>query len=138
MSDFEMPKFEVPAAFRDLAERNIAQAREGYEKLKSAAEESTELMERTFATTNKGWADYNLKLIESARANINALFDLYASLVTVKTVSQAVELSTAHARQQFDIVSAQAKDLSNLAQKVAADAGEPLKEGVSKAFKLVA
>ena len=58
--------------------------------------------------------------------------------MTVKTVSEVVEMSTAHARQQFDVVSAQAKDLSSLAQKVATDTAEPIKAGVNKAFKLVA
>ena len=38
---FEVPNIEVPAAFRDMAERSVAQARDGYEKLKAAAEDTT-------------------------------------------------------------------------------------------------
>jgi hypothetical protein len=37
-------------------------------------------------------------------------------------------------RKQFDIVSAQNKELSALAQEVASKTAEPLKAGVSKAF----
>ena len=58
--------------------------------------------------------------------------------MTVKSLSEAVELSTAHARKQFDTLTAQSKDLAALAQKVATDTAEPVKEGVSKAFKKVA
>ena len=42
MPKFEMPKMEVPAAFREIAEKGVAQAKENYEKMKSAAEEATE------------------------------------------------------------------------------------------------
>lgn len=140
---FELPKFEstsleIPAAFRDLADKNIAQAKAAYEKLKTTAEQSTELLEQTFSAASKGMADYNLKLIEAWRADANALFDLFSSLVSVKTVSDVVEISTAHARQQFEVVTAQSKDLSALAQKVASDTAEPIKTGMNKAFKLVA
>jgi hypothetical protein len=58
--------------------------------------------------------------------------------MTVKSLSEAVELSTAHARKQFETMTAQSKDLAALAQKVATETAEPVKESVSKAFKKVA
>ena len=61
---FDIPKLEVPAAFRDLAEKSIAQAKTGYEKMKSAAEETTTVLEDTYAKASKGTTEYNLKLIE--------------------------------------------------------------------------
>ena len=48
--------------------------------------------------------------------------------------SEFIELSTAQMRKQFDIVSAQNKELFALAQEVATEASEPIKTGVSKAF----
>jgi len=49
-----------------------------------------------------------------------------------------VELSTAHARKQFETLSEQGKELATLAQKVATEAAEPIKEGMSKAARKVA
>ena len=49
-----------------------------------------------------------------------------------------VELSTGHMRKQFDAMTEQSKELAALAQKVAADTAEPIKQGVSSAFKKVA
>jgi hypothetical protein len=49
-----------------------------------------------------------------------------------------VELSTAHARKQFEALTAQTKDLAALAQKVATDTAEPIKGSVTKAFSKVA
>ena len=43
-------------------------------------------------------------------------------------------LSNFNQRKQFDIVSAQNKELWALAQKAAAEAAEPIKTGMSKAF----
>jgi phasin len=138
MPKFEMPKFEVPPAFREIAEKGLAQAKESYEKVKAAAEEATDVLEDTYATAAKGAADYNLKVIEAARTNANALFDHARELIDAKSASEFVELSTAYARKQFEAVTAQTKELATLAQKVATDTAEPIKTGVSKAFQKVA
>jgi phasin len=136
--NFEVPKMEVPAAFREFAEKSVSQAKDTYEKMKSVAEDATDVLEDTYASASKGAADYGLKMIEATRTNTNAAFDFYTELMTVKSFSEVVELSTAHARKQFETVTAQTKDLAALAQKVAVETTEPLKERVSKTFSKVA
>jgi phasin len=138
MPNFEMPKMEIPAAFREFAEKSVSQAKENYEKMRSAAEEATELLEGTYATASKGASDYSLKMMEAARSNTNAAFDYATELMAVKSLSDFVELSTAHARKQFEALTAQTKELAALAQKVATDTTEPVKESVTKAFKKAA
>jgi phasin len=129
---------ETPAAFRDIAEKSLSNAKDHYEKMKSAAEEATGVLEDTYATASKGAADYSLKVIEVARINANAAFDFAAELFAAKSLSEVIELSSAHARKQFETVAAQTKDLAALAQKVATEAAEPIKEGITKAAKKVA
>ncbi len=136
--NFEMPKMEIPAAFREFAEKSVSQAKENYEKLKSVAEEATDVLEETYATASKGAADYGLKVIETTRENTNAAFDFATELMAVKSLSEAIELSTAYARKQFEAATAQAKELMALAQKVGTETAEPMKESVTKAFKKVA
>src|SRR4051794_29604893 len=138
LPNFEIPKMEIPAEFRELAEKSVSQAKETYEKMKSAAEEATDVLEDTYATATKGAADYGAKLIETARVNTNAAFDFYTELMTVKSFSEMVELSTAHARKQFEAVTGQTKELTALVQKVTSETTEPLKDSVTKAFKKVA
>ena len=138
MPKFEIPKMEIPAAFREIAEKSVSQAKEAYEKMKSATEEATDLLEDTYATASKGASDYGLKCIEMARANTNAALDFCTGMMAVKSFSEAVELSTSHARKQFEALTAQSKDLVALAQKVTTETVEPVKESVSKAFKKVA
>jgi len=135
---FDLPKVEMPAAFREFAEKGVSQARDTWEKMKSASEEATDLLEDSYTSAAKGAVDYNRKVVEIARSNANAAFDFATELLTVKSVSEMVELTTSHARKQFDAYSAQAKELTAVAQKVATEATEPLKSGVTNAFKKVA
>jgi phasin len=135
---FEMPKFEVPSAFREFAEKSVTQCKDNWEKMKAATEEATGVIEDSYATASRGFTDYGLKVIEAARANTNSSFDYAGKLLAVKSVSEAIELSTAHLRGQYEAFSAQAKELSALAQKVATEATEPLKETMSSAFKKAA
>jgi phasin len=135
---FDMPKMEVPAAFRELAEKSIAQTKDAYEKMKATAEQNTEMLETVYSTASKGSTEYGQKLIEMGRANTNAAFDFFESLFGVKSASELVELSTAHARSQFETLSGQSKELAALCQKVATDTAEPIKTGLASAMKKVA
>jgi phasin len=130
----DMPTLEVPPAFRDMAEKSMSQAKDTYEKMKAVAGEATDVLEDTYATTTGGMSDYGLKLIEIARVNTNAAFDFVGELIAVKSCAEALELSTVHAQKQFGVFTAQTKELSALAQKVANDVAEPMKEGVTKVF----
>jgi phasin len=131
---FDMPKVEMPAAFREFAERGVAQAKDSYEKMKAAAEEATDVLETTYSTATKGASDYGLKIIELARSNTNAAFDFAGQVMAAKTLSEVVELTSAHARKQFETLSEQSKELGALAQKVATETAEPMKSGMNKAF----
>jgi phasin len=135
--NFEMPKMEVPAAFREFAEKGVSQAKDNWEKMKAATEEATDVLETSYSTAAKGAADYGLALIDAARTNMNAAFDFASEIVAAKTLSEVAEVSTAHARKQFETATAQTKDLTALAQKIAADSVEPLRNGMSTVFKKV-
>src|SRR5207302_1319212 len=69
MPKFEMPKIDVPQAFREFAENGVARVKEAYDKVKAAAEQANGAIEEAYAATAKGATDYNLKVLEFARAN---------------------------------------------------------------------
>jgi phasin len=138
MPKYDMPSMEMPAGVREFAEKGIAQAKGQYEKFKAAAEETTDVLESTYTTASKGASEYGLKMIEISRANTNAAFDFFGKLLAVKSLSEAVELSTAHARSQFETMTAQAKELTTQAQKIATDTAEPMKAGLTSAMSKAA
>jgi phasin len=131
---FDLSKMEMPAAFREFAEKGVAQAKSTYENAKAATEEATDLLKGTYKTAAKGATDYNLKVIEIARTNTNSAFEYAYKLMGVKSPSEFVELSTAHAHKQFEAITAQTRELTELAQKVTTEIAAPIKSGITKAF----
>jgi phasin len=134
MPKFDLPKMEVPDALRELADKGVAQAKDNYEKLQTAAEEANLILEKTYSTAAKGVADYNLKLFEIARTNSDAAFEFACGLITMKSLPEMLELSTEQVRKQCDLVAAQNKELWALAEKMAAETVEPIKTGLSNAL----
>jgi phasin len=131
----KLPQVEVPPVFREMAEKGVEQAKANYEKLKAVAEETTDMIEDTYETARAGLVEYNLKAIDALKANTDATFGFAKDLASVKTFAEAVELQTAFVRKQFEAFTAQAKDLQAVAQKVATETSQPVKEAVSKTFK---
>lgn len=145
MPKFEMPRFdgtafdfakvEVPAPVREAADKAVAQMKDGYARLKAAAEETTDLVEDTYATASAGLKDFNLKAIESARINVNSGFDHARDLMGARSLAEVIELQSAYLRKMFDALQTQSKDLSALAQKTATETIAPVKEKVDKVIR---
>ena len=133
---FDMPNIEVPEMVREFAEKSVQQAKDVYARIKSAAEETTDVLEDTYTSATKGATEFNTKALEALRVNVNASFDYARELMSSKTLAEAVELSATHMRKQFESLSVQAKTLSALAQKVATETAEPIKAGMSKTMKV--
>ena len=124
--------FEVPEQVRAFAEKGVSQARDNYAKFKDAAESHNGTMEAVFSTFSKGASAYSAKVMEMLKASATANLDFAQELVGVKSPSEALTLWTSHARKQFETFTAQAKELAELAQKVATETAEPIKASVSK------
>lgn len=128
---------ELPESMRAFAEKGLAQARDGYQKLKEAAESNNGAIEAACHSATKGASDYTAKLIEIAKTNTDQAFDFAQALMGSKSVPDAFELMNTHARKQFELLTAQSKDLVELGKKVATETVEPIKANAAKAFKPV-
>ena len=126
---------DVQEQVRRLAEQNAEQTRLIYERLKTATESATGSLESSYAAASKGFGELNLKAIEAFRANADASFEYVKAMLAIKSVSEAVSLHGQHSRLQFEALSAQAKDLSSLAQKVAAETVEPIKSTLARSMQ---
>ena len=96
MPSFELPKMEIPAAFREFAEKGVAQTKDAYEKIKSVAEQ-----------------------------NIANSFEFAQKLVRAKDIQEVMALQQEYLQSQMKAMSAQAKDLGSSATKAAMDAAKP-------------
>lgn len=130
--------FEVSGSLREFAEKGVSQVRETYEKFKDVAQSNNETIEAVYASASKGAADYSGKLVDIARANANAAFDVAEKLIAVKTPSEVLAIWTGFARGQYETFTTQTRELVELGQKVATETVEPLKASASKVFNKVA
>jgi phasin len=135
---FSTAPFQVPEHVRAMAEQSVAQARESYQKLKDAAETSNVALEAVYTSATKGAGDFTAKVLDIARANTESAFDFTQRLLGVKSIHEAFEVVNDHARKQFETLTAQSKELADVAQKAAAETVEPIKASAAKAFKHVA
>jgi phasin len=127
--------FEVPESVRALAEKGVSQARDNYAKFKDAAENQNSTIEAVFTSASKGASSYSAKLMEFMKANTTSTLDFAQELLGVRSPSEALELWTGHSRKQFETYNAQAKELAELAQKIATETAEPIKANAAKYYK---
>jgi phasin len=110
-------------------------ANETIEKGTAAAEQMARSFEQSGTHAVEKMREYNLKIIDMARANAEAAFELARQLASAKTPSEFIELLTSHARKQFETFSEQTKDLTALGQKMAGESVEPIARDVNQALK---
>jgi phasin len=128
------PMTDAPQALRAMTETGTAQAKEAYEKMSASTAEATDLIRKSCSMAVEGAQAYNSKLLEFAQTNFKVAFDFAQKLLSVKSPSEFIELSTEHARTQMEILTQQTKELAALGQKVTLATTEPLKTGVTKAL----
>ena len=117
----------VPEGVRALADKAVAQTREAYDRSKDAFDASLTTFERSFDAAGQGAAAFNRKIVDIARRNVDANFDLATSLAGAKNLADIVELQSAFWRKQFGVLTSQAEEVRALSAKVTADAAEPIK-----------
>jgi phasin len=117
----------LPEALGALAEKNVAQTREVYERSKDALETALETVERSFDALGQGTTALNHKVIDIAQRNINSGFDLAVSLTAAKNLAEVIELQAAYWRKQFGALADQAKEVRALSTEVTADVAKQVK-----------
>ena len=103
---------EIPSRIRDLAEKNVEQAREAFLGFMGAARKATSATE----TFSSGAKDAMTKATSFAEDNVKAALDLAQKLVRAKDVQEILALQTAFAKSQLAAMQTQAKELGAVAQ----------------------
>lgn len=101
----------------------------------------TDNIENAYSTAAKGIKDYNVKILEIARANCDCCFDFTQQMLDVKSPSEMMELWASYARKQFEAMTEQTKELAEhtkelaaVGQKLVIKGVKPASTGVTKAF----
>ncbi len=130
------PAAEIQESFRTALEKGVVELRAAFTKAKSAADETANAFEVSFAAAKDGALAFNAKAFETLRVNADANFDFLKAIFAVKSLPELVTLHTEFARKQVETITGQAKDFGTLTQKAMADAVAPIKEQAARSFKL--
>ena len=131
----EAAKHHEAGSHETVSDKGAAIASETLEKGKAATEQATRAVQQSYSITVDNIRDFNMKMIDMAHANAEAVFEFARQLATAKQPSDMIELWTAHAKKQFEVLTEQTKELSALGQKIASESVEPITRGVNQAFK---
>ena len=118
-------------------DRTSRAARETFDKVTAAGEDTARGMQESFANTAGSARDLNVKLIGMARQNVEAAFDLAQQIASVESPLDLAQVWSTHAKKHFEMLTEQAKELTSLGQRLASSNVEPLARNVGQAFKNV-
>jgi phasin len=130
------PVAEIQQSFRSALEKGVVESRLAFAKAKTAADETANAFEVSFAAAKDGALAINAKAFETLRANADANFDFLKAVFGAKSLSDLITLQTEFARKQVETMTSQTKDFGALTQRAMADAVEPIKKQVAKSLKI--
>ncbi len=130
------PAMEMQESMRNALQKGVVESRAAFAKAKASAEDAANAFELSFAAAKDGVVAFNAKAFAVARANAEANFEFVKASLAVKSVPDLVALQNDFARKQTDAVVVQFKDLAELAKKTVVETFEPIKDQVTKSFKI--
>ena len=104
---------------RTAANESTKVVRDTMKRGEAAAERSAQVGQEAFSMAVHNGSELNLKIIENARANMEAFFDFTEELATTKDPSALMELWKDHTQKQFEMFGKQAQELMLLGQQLA-------------------
>ena len=113
--------FGVPPEMRALAEKSVEQARKAFDGFVNAAERATAEFQQQARSAQVGARDVAQKAITYAEQNVASSFDLAQKLVAAKDIHEVVKLHGEYVRRQMEVLSEQARELSQTAAKAGSE-----------------
>ena len=90
---------QMPDSLRVMAESNVAQTRELYERSKNTVQAVLESWQTSFGAVAQGAAALNRTMINSVERNIDTAFDLATGLAGARNFAEIMELQAAYWRK---------------------------------------
>jgi len=122
MAQERMPKFEIPAEMRQMAEQSVEQARKAFDDFIAAAQQAVSTFEGQAAAAQTGVRDVGKKAMTFAEQNVANSFEFAHKLVRATDAHEILQLHSEFIRAQMESLSHQAKELGEATGRVSKDA----------------
>lgn len=116
---YDTPQFEIPAAVRELAERNVNQVRQSYEQVLTLMRKAQDAVVKSQGVMAKSALEIQAKSLEFAQANVMANFTFAADLARARDLKEYLEVQSRHAQMQLDTYAKQSQEITRLMNEAA-------------------
>jgi phasin len=123
MDQDRMPRFEIPADMRTMAEKSVEQARIAFNTFMTAAQEAITTFESQTEAAQAGAKDLSGKAIGYVERNVTNTLQFADRLLHAKDAQEFIRLQTEFVQEQMKEFAAQAKELGESATKMAMRSG---------------
>ena len=120
----DMPNMEIPDAVRQLAERNVEQARTAYSQMMDVMRKAQDAVAKSSGAMTEAALEVQAKTMRFASENIEASFKLAGELARARDMKDYFEIQARHAQRQMQTYTAQAQELGQL-MSAAAQKAQP-------------
>jgi hypothetical protein len=121
------------SAMNDV-DKATQKARETAEKVGQAAKEAVRNVEQSYSSAFDNIRNLNVKLIDTAQANADAVCALARDIATINNPSDLLPVWANYAQKQLDLATKQASDLTALGQKLVTGSMAPMTGSFREAF----
>lgn len=115
----EKPPFEIPQPVRDMAEKNLDQAKDAYGQFMEASRKAQDMMAQSSDAVASGAKEVQQTAVKYTEENMKSAFELADKLVRANDFQEALEIQGNFARQQMEAFSRQAQELTSLMAEAA-------------------
>lgn len=117
--------FQIPDEMRELLDRGVNQAREGFDKIMKVAGEAAGTLEKKSGAAQEQARELQRRTISYTEQNVSAAFDLAAKMVKAGSLEEVMRLQNEYLTQQFATLRSQIQEAGHVVQShgqaVAAD-----------------
>ena len=108
------PQMEIPEQVRDMAERNVEQARSAYNQFMDMARQVQDLMNKSSGAMAESVAEIQARALRFAEENVEAGFQFASELARARDIKEHLEIQSRHAQKQMQTYARQAQELGRL------------------------
>lgn len=109
--------FQVPEEMREMLERGVSQARDGFGKVMKAADEAVSTIDEKAGSAQSQALELRKKTMDFTQTHVAAAFDLAANLVKAKNLDEVMKLQTEYMTKQFAALRGQIQDAGQAIQE---------------------
>ena len=108
------PGMEIPETVRQMAEKNVEQARSAYSQMLDAMKKSQEQLSRSSDAMTDTAVDLQTRMLRFAEENLEAGFKLAADLARARDMKDYFDIQSRHTQRQMQVYALQAQELGQL------------------------